>query len=345
MLLIAIVAVGYRPPEQVSSIANTTTPGDAQTTSITDQPTVNDVVAANIAANVAITTNLSVANSAANNATSLRIESSLPQAEETAVTKPPIIELSSASRNITYYTAQNGETASSVAAKFGVSADTIKWANNLTSDTLKFGQSLQILPTSGITYTAKSGDTVQSVADKYKSDVNLITTYNDLEISGLTPGLKIIVPNGILPETERPGYVAPVAYTAFYGTGFGGDTWFIKRGTAMYGGNTYAYGNCTAYAFDRRTELGLGVSSHWGNASTWAYSAAAEGYVVNNSPSVGAIMQNSGGFGHVAIVEKVLDNGDIQVSEMNASVAGGGYNVVSGRTIPASSVGYYAYIH
>jgi surface antigen len=69
---------------------------------------------------------------------------------------------------------------------------------------------------------------------------------------------------------------------------------------------------------------------------------------VNSTPGVGAIMQNGGGwggFGHVAIVEKVLPNGDIEVSEMNASVAGGGWNVVSGRTIPASNTKFYAYIH
>ena len=349
MLLIAIVALGYRAPEQSTGVANSASKAasNAGTPAAMNQPTVNDVVAANIAANVALTTNLSVADSVANNATSLQIESSLPQAEDTAVSKPPIVELSAASRNISYYTVQDGDNAGSVAAKYGLTAETVKWANNLKTDTLKAGQTLEILPSAGITYTAKSGDTVQSIADKYKSDANLITTYNDLEISGITAGLKIIIPNGVLPENERPGYIAPVVYSAsaYYGTGFTGNTWFIKRGTPMYAGNTYARGNCTAYAYDRRAELGLGIGARWGNATTWDRAAQAAGMVVNNSPSIGAIMQNRGGYGHVAIVERIMDNGDIQVSEMNASVSGGGYNIVSGRTVPASSVPYYAYIH
>ena len=49
--------------------------------------------------------------------------------------------------------------------------------------------------------------------------------------------------------------------------------------------------------------------------------------------------------GHVAIVEQILPNGDIQLSEMNASVAGGGYNIVSGRIVPAANVHQYVYIH
>jgi N-acetylmuramoyl-L-alanine amidase len=350
VLLIAVVAVGYRPPEQSNAVASTTPTATSNSQAdVNEQPTVNDVVAANIAASVATSANLSVADAVANNATSLQIESSLPQAEDTAVSKPPIVELSSASRNIVYYATQDGDTVSSVAKKYNVNENTIMWANNLTADKLKAGQNLEILPTNGITYTAKTGDTVQSVADKYKADATLITTYNDLEISGLTTGLKIIIPNGVLPDNERPGYVAPVTYTytayASYGTGFSGNTWFIKRGTPMYAGNTYAFGNCTAYAYDRRTELGLPVSAHWGNASTWAAAAARDGLSVSHSPSVGAVMQNGGGAGHVAIVEKILDNGDIQISEMNASVSGGGYNIVSGRTVSASSVPYYNYIH
>ncbi|HRN90744.1 MAG TPA: CHAP domain-containing protein, partial [Candidatus Saccharibacteria bacterium] len=73
--------------------------------------------------------------------------------------------------------------------------------------------------------------------------------------------------------------------------------------------------------------------------------AMSQGLKVDRTPSVGAIMQNGGGFGHVAIVESVLPNGDVSVSEMNAYVAGGGYNVVSGRIILAANAGQYLYIH
>lgn len=338
VLLIAIIAVGYRAPERST---NTSTANANATVGIgvIDQPTYDNIVAADLAANLASATNLSVAPEASAYASLLKFNSTL--VSNIYDTKPPIVELSSASRNITQYAVKAGDTVDSVAAKFGISADTVKWANNLSSNTLTVGSSLKILPRNGIIYVVKAGDTVQSIADKYKSNANLITTYNDLDVSGLTTGLQIIVPNGILPENERPGYVD---YTVRYGVGFSGtDTWYIKTGTRNAG--NYGYGQCVAYAYDRRIEMGLRVGANWGNAAEWAWHAINEGYRVDNIPSVGAIMQNGGGYGHVAIVEKVNSDGSIEISEMNAYVAGGGWNVVSGRTVPAASVGLYAYIH
>ncbi|MFZ1250036.1 MAG: LysM peptidoglycan-binding domain-containing protein [Candidatus Microsaccharimonas sp.] len=258
--------------------------------------------------------------------------------------------MSSASRNITTYAVQPGDTVTSVAAKYGLSVDTIKWANNLTGDTVAAGSSLEILPRDGVVYTVKEGDTIQGLADKYKADASLITTYNDLEINGLSTGLKIVVPNAQLPETERPGYVAPRAaasatntatFITGYSSGFSGtSTWFISKGIGASGG--YAYGNCTSYVHWRRAQMGAPIGSMWGNAGAWAANARAAGYQVDRSPSAGAIIQD---WGHVAVVEAVLPNGDLQLSEMNASVSGGGYNIVSGRILSASQVGQYYYIH
>lgn len=354
VLLVSVVAVGYRAPEQtasagVASVASTTT----TTTTSSDQPaqmSVNDVVATDIAASVAQTTSLAVAANVAERAVSTRAQSEFQNtsSDSSAISKPAIIELSSASRNITTYAAQAGDTVQSVATKYGLSADTIKWANNLTSDAIAAGSNLQILPTDGIVYTVKDGDTIEKIAEKYKGDVSLITTYNDLEINGVSTGLKIIVPNGVLPTEERPGYVAPVTTTTTtatlitgYSSGFsGGKTWFISRGIGAAGG--YAYGNCTSYAYWRREQLGRPIGTMWGNAGTWASRAASAGYTVNRTPAAGAVIQD---WGHVAIVEAVLPNGDLQLSEMNASVAGGGYNIVSGRILPAGRVGQYYYIH
>lgn len=355
MLLVAVIAVGYRAPQEAvatTAVANTVAASD-------DQPAVNDVVATNIAANVAHATDLAVAPNVAELAVSTRVQSEYQSAsgDTSTISKPVIVELSSASRNITTYAVKDGDTVASVAAQFGLNENTIKWANNLTNGTLAAGSNLEILPRDGIAYTVKDGDTVASIAEKYKANAELITTYNDLEIKGLSAGLKIIVPDGVLPETERPGYVAPRSYTASsysystsnyvvgYSAGFGGKTWHIKSGTPMFAGNKYAYGNCTAYAYDRRVEMGRPVGGMWGNAATWASYARSAGYLVNNTPAVGAIMQNGGGYGHVAVVERILPNGDIEISEMNASVAGGGFNQVSGRIVSASVARQYAYIH
>lgn len=347
VLLVAIIAVGYRAPEQSSASTATV----ANTAESADQPAVNAVVATNIAASVADSTGLAVAPNVAELAVSTRVQSEYESTggDSSTITKPTIVEVSSASRAITTYAVQPGDTVTSVAAKYGLSPNTVKWANNLSGDALAAGSSLQILPRDGISYIVKDGDTIASIASKYKADASLITTYNDLEINGLSTGLKIIVPAGELPETERPGYVAPRAavlttggtYITGYSSGFSNSkTWFIKKGTPNQG--RYAFGNCTAYVFDRRLELGRPVGAMWGNAGAWATNARAAGYTVSRTPAAGAVIQDSG---HVAIVEAVLPNGDLQLTEMNARVSGGGFNIVSGRILPAGQVGQYYYIH
>jgi surface antigen len=344
---VAVIAIGYRAPEQDATAASTAPV--ANTASVdTTQPAVNAVVASDIAASVAAASNLAIAPNVAERAVSTRVQTQYAASDVTSsISKPTIVQLSKASRDITKYTVVDGDTVDNVAAKFGISADTVKWANNLTGSTLAVGSSIDILPRNGIAYTVKAGDTAQSLADKYKADSSLITTYNDLEISGFTPGLKIVIPDAQLPSNERPGYTAPRSvstngtFITGYSSGFSsGNTWFIKKGTPNMG--RYAFGNCTAYAFDRRAELGRPVGAMWGNAGSWAVNARNAGYLVNRSPEAGAVIQDSG---HVAIVEAVLANGDLQLSEMNARVSGGGFNIVSGRILPASQVGQYYYIH
>ncbi|WP_369000182.1 CHAP domain-containing protein [Candidatus Nanosynbacter sp. TM7-074] len=72
-------------------------------------------------------------------------------------------------------------------------------------------------------------------------------------------------------------------------------------------------------------------------------SARAAGFLVNNTPVPGAIIQNTWGgygYGHVGIVERV-DGHNIYVSDMNYA----GYNVISSRTISLAEVGRYKFIH
>ena len=186
------------------------------------------------------------------------------------------------------------------------------WANNLTSDVIDANKQLVILPVNGILYTVKDGDTVDSIATKYKADPARITALNNLELAGVAKDQKIIIPDGDLPETERPGYVAP---------SFGGSY------TAGSVGNRYAYGYCTWYAYERRASMGRSVGSFWGNANTWAAAARSQGYGVDNEPSAGAVFQTSyggGGYGHVGIVERVdYDAGVVYYSDMNG-IAGWG---------------------
>lgn len=108
-------------------------------------------------------------------------------------------------------------------------------------------------------------------------------------------------------------------------------------------GDTYAWGNCTYWAFAMRLWAGNPIPTSWGNASTWDERAIRDGYVVNHTPAVGAIMQSDeGDAGHVAYVIAVDTlTGQWKISEMNAPML----NVVSQRTFAANSASYYDFIH
>ena len=346
-LVVVLVYVGYQQPQSSSATANVI---DVNSSNQVDQTSVDNVVSTSVAAVVAQATNLPIANSVANLAVSAQIKSEIAQSSGTNTAKPQIIGSIVDNQSVIKYTVVAGDTVGSLAAKYKISVQTIKWSNNLTDDSLTVGATLKILPFDGVLYVVKSGDTVESIAKKYSVDQTRLITKNNLELSGLQPNTSIVLPDGTLPENERPGYVVPVVVNYFsgYGTGFGGRTWYISSGTAP---GPYAYGNCTLYAYNRRMQLGSPVGSNGGNAASWAAVAATPvssggwGLVVNNTPSVGAIMQNGGWLGHVAIVESILENGDLSISEMNAYVSGGGWNIVSGRIVPAGNVNQYLYIH
>jgi len=101
------------------------------------------------------------------------------------------------------YVVQDGDTTSSIAQKFDISVDTIRWQNDLKSkDAIKLGQTLQILPVTGVSHKVVKGDTVYSIAKKYDADAQAIVNFpfntfvND-ETFELAVGQTIIVPEGV----------------------------------------------------------------------------------------------------------------------------------------------------
>lgn len=335
-LIASVVSVGYQSPVEKQVAAQTT---EGNVLKIED-PSVDQRVAADLAATTAETAGLAVASNVSNLSISLSAKAELAQADTSVLTKPQIVQVSDL-RGISTYVAVAGDTAQSVASKFGVSPDTVKWANNLAGDAISVGQSLRIPNVDGVLYTVKSGDTVESIAQRYSTNVDRLISYNDLELGGLTPGQQIVLPGGILPAEERPGYVSPVRTTTVSSSQSSPTISYASNATIA--GNKYDYGYCTWYAYNRRAELGRPVGSFWGNASTWASYARGSGYQVDGSPSVGAVMQDSysaGGYGHVAVVESVFGDGSIYISEMNYA----GWNVKSYRTVSAGEAARYNYI-
>lgn len=102
------------------------------------------------------------------------------------------------SDQISVYVVREGDSLSQVAKMFGVSTNTIIWANDLPrSGAIKPGQVLTILPITGVKHTVIKGDTIAKIAKKYGGDAEEIAGWNGLEVtSALTVGQTIIVPDG-----------------------------------------------------------------------------------------------------------------------------------------------------
>ena len=294
---------------------------------------VDELAAANAVTNLAETAELPSAGDLRESETSLTIKKSLSQNDAEVITKPDIVKPdTSAARGISSYVTKEGDTMESIAKKFKISSQTLRWANNTTSDAVEPNKTLVVPLVDGIVYTIKDGDTAQSLAEKYKTSAERVVLYNDIDDGAkLSIGSRIVLPGGELPENERPGYVASRSRST---TTNASRSWL----TASVG-NRYAAGNCTWYAYERRMQLGRPIGSFWGNANTWVASARAAGFVVNKTPAPGAIFQTTAGYyGHVGIVERV-ENGVVHVSDMNYA----GYGIITHREL--NGAGGYLYIH
>ncbi len=101
------------------------------------------------------------------------------------------------STKISSYVVREGDTLSDIALMFGVSVNTIMWANDISRATaLRAGDTIIILPVTGISYTIAKGDTIQAIAQRYKADIDEVLRYNDMTLgSTLVVGKTIIIPD------------------------------------------------------------------------------------------------------------------------------------------------------
>ncbi len=113
---------------------------------------------------------------------------------------------STSSDRISVYVVRPGDTLSEIAALFNVSVNTVIWANDLRgAGDVHPGDTLIILPVSGIEYTIVKGDTLKSLAKKYGADAEEIAQFNGLSTIGpLVAGTQIIIPGGELGGPTRP---------------------------------------------------------------------------------------------------------------------------------------------
>ena len=271
---------------------------------------VDQLSSANIALTVSRLNSLPETTAITNQAQTQQADMAISSSDGNVLSKPQVVNTQNKSKDdIKSYAVLEGDTFASLAVKFGVTSDSIKWSNPTLAYSLAVGNVLVIPPVNGLVYTAKVGDTVDSLATKFKANKDSIIGDNNTELAGLQPGEQLLIRNG-----------SQVALTTYYGYGYS-SSW----GGPSYGSNGYDYGYCTWYVANQ-----VSVPSNWGNAVSWAYFAQLSGWKVSSSPTVGSIAQTrnmacyrtSDGtttcLGHVAVVEAVSPDGSqIQYSDMN----------------------------
>jgi len=221
------------------------------------------------------------------------------------------------------YTVQPGDIPSLIAASFGISANTLLWANDLSPwDYIKPGQKLVILPVSGIKHKVVKGETLKKIVEKYKGDIDKTIEFNGIPADGtLAVGEEIIIPDG-----KKPVYYYPArSYATSYSF------------PAPYSGisHSFPWGQCTWYVAQRRYVP-------WnGHAKTWIYKAPSYGFATGSTPKPGAIMQTreNGYYGHVAFVESV-NHPYVTISEMHL-----GYGIRKVRTLNVNDWRIVGYIY
>lgn len=299
----------------------------------------DEISAADIAVNIAMAARLPETDQVRNQADSRNALVNIAVSDDVVVNKPQIITAATIGgqtrKDIKQYVVQMGDSVQSLAERYNVSSDSIRWSNGLSGNALTVGSTILLPPANrnGIVYLVSNGDTIEQLAEKYKTNAEKIVAFNDLELTRSLPvGEYILIPDGERPFIPRPFFAGDGNVSVLAG--------FVPR----FGGNGYSFGYCTYWAAGRRAEAGSPIPNNWGNANTWDDLARMSGYRVDNIPEAGSIFQTDG-YGHsiyhVAYVESVNSDGSIVISEMNFS----GWNVVNTRVISPAEVPRYNYIH
>ncbi|MDP3901765.1 MAG: M23 family metallopeptidase [bacterium] len=95
------------------------------------------------------------------------------------------------------YKIQEGDSLSKIAANFGISLNTILWANRDLGSVIRPGQEIIVLPISGVTHRVQEGDTLDSISNLYGVDVGQIMEANPRTTNGNIASISsLIIPGG-----------------------------------------------------------------------------------------------------------------------------------------------------
>ena len=185
--------------------------------------------------------------------------------EDNVMVKPnPDSVQSLVSKQVQVYTTEGGDTLSTIAQKFGVSVNSIKWSNNLPSDTIKPGWFLLIPPDNGVVVKiTDSNFTIPDAAKKYEVKTEAIVAANVLENAEDIPevGQYLYIPNGKVTPPPAPKVAAKAK---------SGKSNIINKGKLVPGGHIFPPKYCTCY-FTTNVKVTCGC-----NANSWHSNARAQ---------------------------------------------------------------------
>ncbi len=107
--------------------------------------------------------------------------------------------------HIALYVVRKGDTLAAIAKAFGVSVNTISWANDIKNGNIKVGDQLVILPVTGVKHTVKKGESLTGIVKQYKADLDETIAFNNLSTStDIAVGAEIIIPYGVETVVAAP---------------------------------------------------------------------------------------------------------------------------------------------
>jgi surface antigen len=144
-----------------------------------------------------------------------------------------------------------------------------------------------------------------------QSIIATLVTSLTITATPVPPAPDITVPVKPIPIVKQISHVeAPKTFTKLEPLPFLDS---VPETYAYQGYNDYELGSCTWGVKQWKPEIG----DSWGDARYWGDSAIAEGWIVSDTPVVGAVAYNTAGYyGHVGYVQQV-HNDTITLREMN----------------------------
>lgn len=208
---------------------------------------------------------------------------------------------------ISIYVVREGDTLGEVAEMFSVSADTIVWANDLSSRKIQPGQELVILPVTGVRHAVGEKETLGGIVKKYKADLDEVMLYNGIEDEeNLVVGDTLVIPNG---EVPAPAQARSRASAPSSGGG-GGSDWLIRPANGRRSQGIHGYN-------------GIDIAAPVGTPVV----AAASGQVI-----IARYGSWNGGYGNYAVIKH--DNGTQTLyAHLNSLSVGQGQWVSQGQGI------------